>query len=215
VVGGTGLYLRALLEGIFAGPGRESDLRRRLQKVADSKGVAFLYGMLGKKDPAAAKRIQSNDLIRIIRALEVHIATGEPISVLQQRVTPLSDFRIVRIGLKLPREVLYDRIDRRVLQMFDTGLLRETERLLVGGFSPDSKGFEALGYRHAVSVIGGELSLEEAIELTQRESRRYAKRQMTWFRKEPDVHWIPVAGEDPTAATGVLQILEKDLGNGI
>ncbi len=215
VVGGTGLYLRALLKGIFPGPGKKPDLRVRLNEISRRRGAEFLHRMLARKDPASAARIQVNDQLRIVRALEVNLVTGDPISELQKDQVPITGFSVAKIGLNLPREELYDRINRRVQSMFDAGFVQETERLLLAGFSPDSKGFEALGYRHAVAVIQGELNLEESIELTQRATRRYAKRQMTWFRKEEDVHWISFPGEASAAEAAALRILEKEFRDGV
>jgi len=208
VVGGTGLYLRALLEGVFEGPGRTEELRRRLHRIADRRGSAYLHKLLLKRDPEAAARIQPADRIRLVRALEVFFSTGAPISRLQPARQPLEEFRIVKIGLNLPRSDLYARINRRVEEMFQSGLIDEVESLLRQGYSPDLKAFEALGYRAVVRFLKGEITLEEAVESTKRDTRRYAKRQMTWFRREEDMHWIPFAGEDPAALAEVLGILE-------
>jgi len=215
VVGGTGLYLRALVKGIFPGPGKEPGLRERLNKISNRRGTEFLHRMLARKDPDSAAKIQANDQVRIVRALEVNLVTGGSISELQKGHVPLAGFSVVKIGLNPLREELYDRINRRVESMFDAGFVKETERLLLAGFSPESKGFEALGYRHAVAVIQGDLSLEESIELTQRETRRYSKRQMTWFRKEEDVHWISLPGEAPAAESEALRILAREFRDGV
>jgi tRNA dimethylallyltransferase len=215
VVGGTGLYLRALLKGIFPGPVKKPGLRSRLKEISRRRGTEFLHRMLLRRDPASAARIQATDEVRIVRALEVNLVTGDSILKLQKKHVPIKGYSVVKIGLNVAREELYDRINRRVEWMFDAGLLQETERLLLSGFPPDSKGFEALGYRHAMAVVQGELSLEESIELTQRETRRYAKRQMTWFRKEEDVHWIPFPGESPEAEIEALQVLEKENRDGV
>ncbi len=209
VVGGTGLYCKALLEGIFEGPGRSDVTRDRLREVARKKGTEYLYGLLKKKDPEAGKRIESGDLIRIIRALEIYFTTGKRISDLQPQRVPLEGFAIRKIGLNLPRSILYDRINRRVAEMFGAGLIEETQELLASGYSSDCKGFEALGYRQAVAVLRGELTREIAIELTQRDTRRYAKRQMTWFKREPEVCWISDPGEDRLALEKLLQLVQR------
>ncbi len=208
VVGGTGLYLRALLEGVFEGPGRSEKFRERLNKVGHRKGFEFLYGWLEKKDPEAAGRIQSQDQIRIIRTLEIYLLTGKPISELQARREHLENLSILKIGLNLPRENLYDRIDRRVSEMFRSGLVEEVQQLLDRGYGPDCKGFEALGYRHAMDTLQGGLSREEAIARMQMDTRRYAKRQMTWFRREKEVHWIDVPGEDPSALDQLIKLMQ-------
>ncbi len=208
VVGGTGLYLRALLEGVFEGPGRTEGLRQRLHRIADRRGSDYLHRLLAKRDPEAAGRIAPADRIRLIRALEVFFATGAPISRLQPARQPFDELSIVKIGLNLPRSDLYARINRRVEEMFQSGLIEEVESLLRQGYSPDLKAFEALGYRAVVRFLKAEISLEEAVESTKQDTRRYAKRQMTWFRREPGMHWIPFAGEDPQALAEVLRILD-------
>ena len=217
VVGGSGLYLKALLEGIFVAPARCQELRDRLEQISNRKGLAFLHRLLKSKDPAAARRIHPGDRIRIVRALEVYFLTGTPISHLQglnrsERYPQqfLQGFRILKLGLNLSRPVLHDRIHRRIDDMFHCGLVEEVRRLLDRGYSPQAKGFEALGYRYIIAFLSGEMSLEEVRELTQRDSRRYAKRQMTWFRKEKNVHWIELTGEDPQALEQALaQIIHK------
>jgi tRNA dimethylallyltransferase len=210
VVGGTGLYFRALLDGIFEGPGRSEEIRRRLMRAADRKGNQFLHSMLLRKDPEAALRIQPGDRVRTIRALEVYFVTGKAISELQKTKRSLSDFTILKYGLRVPREDLYDRINRRVVAMFRRGLLREVELLMERGYSPGAKGFEALGYRHALAVLRGKITLEEAIERTQRDTRRYAKRQMTWFRSEHGVQWLDGVGEDPAVEKHLLAWVQKE-----
>jgi tRNA dimethylallyltransferase len=205
VVGGAGLYLRALLEGVFEGPGRSDALRRRLHALADRAGVERLYRLLHRRDAEAAARIQPADRVRIVRALEVYFATGRPISRLQPSRQPLAGFRIVKLGLNLPRAELYARIDRRVETMFREGLVEEVAGLLDEGYAPELKAFEALGYRAVVKALRGELSLDEAVELTKRDTRRYAKRQLTWFKREKDMQWIEGAGEDPQALAALLE----------
>ena len=207
VVGGTGLYLRGLLEGIFPGPGRSANVRDRLREIARCRGANYLHQLLRKRDPEAFCRIQPGDEKRIVRALEVYWATGKPITDLQARKEPLRGFAILKIGLNLPRSTLCDRINGRILEMFSSGLIEETKELLARGYRPHSKGFEALGYRHAIAFLEGDLSREMAIGLTQRDTRRYAKRQMTWFRKEAEVHWIPGPGEDDAALEDVLRLV--------
>ncbi len=209
VVGGTGLYLRVLLEGIFQGPGRSQAIRERLDRIVEKKGVAYLHRLLARKDPAAGQRIQARDQRRIVRALEIYFSTGSRISQLQDRKQPLEGLAVLKLGLNLPREVLYGRINRRVARMFDEGLTEEVRRLLDEGCGDDCKAFEALGYRYVLSVLRGELSQPEAIELTCRDTRRYAKRQMTWFRKEPQVRWIDSPGESQQALDQLLRLVES------
>ena len=212
VVGGSGLYLRALLEGFFAGPARCRELRTRLDQISARKGLTFLHDLLSKKDPDAAERIHPGDRLRIVRALEVYFLTGAPISHLQGPHSsrrfpqkPLEGFRILKFGLNIPRAILYDRIHRRVDEMFRSGLVQEVKRLLESGSSPRAKGFEAIGYPHVIAFLSGQMSLEKMIELTRQDSRRYAKRQMTWFRKEKNVHQIEFPGETVQALREVLE----------
>jgi len=212
VVGGTGLYLRALLEGVFEGPGRSQEIRERLNRIGDGKGLDYLYRLLERRDPAAAARIQPGDKVRILRGLEIYLLTGRPISQLQEQRDPLKHLFILKIGLRLPRPILYDRINGRVGEMFRSGLIEEVQQLLAKGYRPDCKGFQALGYRHAVAVLEGGLSQEEAIEKTRIETRRYAKRQMTWFRREKEVHWIEGPGEDGPVLESLLKLVEKHHG---
>lgn len=211
VVGGTGLYLRALIDGIFQGPGRDQNLRNRISKIGERKGFEYLHRILRRKDPAAAERIGPTDPVRIIRALEVYFLTGQKISDLwKQSQSPLTGFKVVKVGVRFPRQELYDRINRRVERMFKQGLLDEVHRLLQKGFSPDCKGFEALGYRYAVSVVRDEMDLDEAIKLTQRDTRRYARRQLTWFQREQGVRWIERPGDEGAAQEALLDILRAE-----
>ena len=207
VVGGTGLYLRALLAGVFEGPSRCEAVRDRLAKIVQRRGQERMHRLLARKDPATARKIGVGDRRRLIRALEVYFLTGTPISRLQEQRKPLAGYRILKIGLNLPRALLYQRIDSRARKMFRCGLLDEVDRLLRTGYDESCKAFEALGYRYAVQTLRGELKLEDAIELTIRDTRRYAKRQMTWFRREDGMRWIQSPGESETALTQLLELI--------
>ena len=209
VVGGTGLYLRALLEGLFQGPGCSEEMRQRLNRIVDRKGAAYLHQLLGRKDPAAAERIQVGDRQRIVRALEVYFSTGSRISELHGRREPLEGWSVLKVGLNLPRDLLYGRINRRVARMFAEGFATEVRALLDQGFGDDCKAFEALGYRYVLEVWRDEISVPEAIELTCRDTRRYAKRQMTWFRRESQIHWIETPGESQQALEQLLAMVKS------
>jgi len=201
VAGGTGLYFRALTAGLLPGPGRDPALRERLQAVAMRRGETFLHRMLRRFDPRSAERLHPNDRVRVVRALEVSIRARRPMSVLmERRESPLSDYRLVRLGLAPSRAELHARIDARVARMFALGLVEET-RALVRAFGSTAPAFKAIGYREVLRHLAGELSLEDAERLTARATRRYAKRQMTWFRAEEDVYWLSGVGED----RGVLE----------
>jgi tRNA dimethylallyltransferase len=197
VVGGTGLYLRALLEGLFPGPQRSEELRLRLRERAESRGSGYLHRMLRRLDRDAAEKIHAHDTPKLIRAIEVCLASRQKMTELwqQHRPEPLRGFRIVRIGLDPDRQALYERINRRAQQMFEAGLVEETERLLET-YGDAAGPFGSLGYKQAVQSLRGELTREQAIHAAQQAHRNYAKRQMTWFRRESDVHWLRGFGDD-------------------
>lgn len=192
VVGGTGLYLRALLEGISPIPPGDPEIRRELDRRLAAEGLAVLYDELGRIDPETAARLPSGDRQRILRALEVAYGTGTPLSVWIGR-RPFGAHRrpAVRIGLTLPRAILYDRIAARVNEMVRRGWVEEVRSLLAQGVEPGCPAFQALGYRQLACHVAGEQSLEAAVEDAIRATRQYAKRQTTWFRKEQGVRWIP------------------------
>ncbi len=191
VVGGTGFYLRALIEGLFEGPARSEELRARMRKVIGRrKGPEILHRALRRVDSQSASRIAANDAERIIRAYEVYLATGRTMSWWQQQPRDsFKGYRWLKIGIALPREQLYQRINQRVEEMFQGGLLEEM-RALLQRFPKTSHAFKAIGYRQAAAFLEGRLTLQQAVEETQKESRHYAKRQLTWFRADPDITWV-------------------------
>lgn len=196
VVGGSGLYLRALLEGLFSGPPRSEELRIRLRERGTERGPEYLHKMLRRLDPAAAQTIHANDVPKVVRALEVSISASAPMTGLwQQGRDPLHDFNILRVGLNPDRKVLYERINHRARDMFSDGLVEETARLAAQ--YPSAWPLSSLGYKQAMQNLRGEISLEQAIVAAQQGHRNYAKRQLTWFRREPNVHWIAGFGSDP------------------
>jgi len=191
VVGGTGLYIRALLGGLIDGPGADEVLRRELKQEMHHKGKAHLYQRLRTRDPMAADRIDPHDGVRIIRALEVLELTGRSIVAHQQehrfREAP---YKVLRVGLCLDRERLNDRIERRTDRMIADGFAEEVRRLLDTGYKESLKPMQSLGYRNMVSFLSGRQSLGEAVRLIKRDSCRYAKRQMTWFAADREVGWV-------------------------
>ena len=197
VVGGTGLYLRALLDGLFPGPQRSEELRERLRERAASRGAGYLHRILRRLDSAAAKKIHANDMPKLIRAIEVCLSSREKMTELwQQRGRDrLRGFRIVRLGLDPERQALYERINRRAQKMFDGGLIEETEHLLEK-YGDAAGPLSSLGYRQAVQFLRGEVTREQALQAAQQAHRNYAKRQMTWFRREPEVYWLRGFGDD-------------------
>jgi tRNA dimethylallyltransferase len=196
VVGGTGLYLRALLEGLFPGPQRSEQLRVHLRERADKNGSGYLHRMLRRLDLRASETIHANDQPKLIRAIEICLASrGQVTEMWKQGREALQGFRILRLGLDPERALLYDRINDRARRMFDEGLVQETESLLAkyGGAAPP---LGSLGYKQALQVLRFELSRDSAIAAAQQAHRNYAKRQMTWFRREPEVVWIHGFGDD-------------------
>ena len=209
VVGGTGLYLRALLDGFFPGPERSEDLRQRLRQRVERKGSPYLRRILRRLDSAAAEKIHANDVQKLVRAIEVCLFGRRPMSEQwQQSRDPLQGFRILRIGLDPPRAELYARINRRVAAMFERGLVEETKHLLEK-YGDSARPFLAMGYREARQVAKGELTREAAFASVQQAHRNYAKRQMTWFRNEPDVHWISGFGNDPLVQQEAMIIAQR------
>jgi tRNA dimethylallyltransferase len=211
VVGGTGLYLRALLEGLFPGEPRSEDLRLRLRERAAQRGPQYLHRLLRRLDPAAAAKIHANDVAKMIRALEVSIRSGRPMTELwRQGRDPLQGFHILRLGLNPDRDALYLRLNQRAREMFAAGLIEET-RALRERYGPETRPLHSLGYRQAMDCLDGRLSLEEAILAAQQGHRNYAKRQLTWFRREPDVHWWSGFGFDPEIQNQCLEWVERNL----
>jgi len=192
LVGGTGFYQRALLRGLFPGPAADPELRARLEKEAEALSAPALHERLRRVDPESANRIHPNDLVRIIRALEVFELTGEPLSrhFARQSNGHLQGFQILRIGLEKPRPELYQRINLRVEQMFAQGLLEEVKGLREKGYGPELKSQKIIGYRQAHALLDGRYDLPRAKELIQRDSRHYARRQLTWMRAEPEIRWL-------------------------
>ena len=197
VVGGTGLYLRALLEGLFPGPQRSEELRERLRDRAERKGPQYLHGMLRHLDAQAAANIHANDIPKLIRAIEVCLSSRQKMTEMwKQGRDPLTGFRVLRLGLNPNRDALYARINQRARQMFDAGLVEETRRLLEK-YGDGARPLSTLGYKQAVQLLRGEIDSQTAPQMVQQAHRNYAKRQMTWFRREPDVTWLEGFGDDP------------------
>ncbi len=190
VVGGNGFYLRALIEGLFDGPGRNEELRARMRRIVEHQGVRRLHRALSRIDRQTAARIMETDASRIIRALEIYFHTGKPMSWWQNSPRDaLRGFRWRKLGIDWPRGQLYRRIDARVEEMIRAGFIDEVRTLLERG-SKDCQALKAIGYRQIAEYLAGRRSLQDAIEDTQRESRRYAKRQLTWFRADSEIIWL-------------------------
>jgi len=191
ITGGTGLYLKALLDGLFPQGKSDPNIRNRLEAEAEANGLKSLSDRLKTVDPQYAEKIGTNDKFRIIRALEVFEATNMSLTEqFAQTRSFVADFHVLRIGLKMDRQILYTNIEKRVDKMFKKGLVNEVKKLLDKGVKAESPPFRALGYKHVLKHLRGELTLEEAVKLTKRDTRHYAKRQMTWFRKMEGIEWF-------------------------
>lgn len=208
VTGGTGLYLRALIDGLFAGPQRSESLRERL-KLSDKKhGNGWLYKILMRLDAKSAERIHPNDKPKLIRALEVSITARQPMShAWEQGREALKGFRILRIGLEPDRDYLYQRINKRAAAMFQNGLVEET-RMLLKKYG-DQRPFDSLGYKQAKALLRGDYREMDAISLAQQGHRNYAKRQLTWFRREPDMYWLHGFGDEPRISKKAVEMVEQ------
>ncbi len=211
VVGGTGLYLRALLDGLSPGPRRSEELRERLREKAEIKGTSYLHGVLRRMDSDASAKIHANDLPKLIRAIEVCLGSRRKMSEMwKQGRDPLQGFRILRIGLNPEREALYGRINERARQMFELGLVEET-RGLVAKYGEAPWPLGSLGYRQAVQLIRGEIGEAAALQAAQQAHRNYAKRQMTWFRREPEVTWLAGFGDEGRIQESAIGLVRNSL----
>jgi len=199
IVGGSGLYIHALLHGLFGTDFKDAGLRAKLEKRLAREGAEKLYQELKKIDPLAAKKIHPRNIKRLIRALEVYYLSGKPISQWQQEKRDPAPFSWQMFGLNLPREILYQRINQRVEEMFDKGLIEEVQALLKMGYSPKLNALNTIGYKEVIEYLNGNYDLKSCQELIKRNTRRYAKRQLTWFRKEKGIKWIELTGESISA----------------
>ena len=187
VVGGTGLYIRSLVYGLSEAPGKNEEIRKKLENIQAQKSLNFLYEKLHKIDPDYAGIIKNTDRIRIIRALEVYYLTGKPLSGFFNKHDKQENYNTLWIGLKQPRKILYERINQRTEKMFQPGLIRETKNLLDKGYSQNILERKGIGYKEVLDYINNKITLKEAIEETKKKTRNYAKRKMTWIRKEKNI----------------------------
>jgi tRNA dimethylallyltransferase len=190
VEGGSGLYIRALVDGLFPGPGADNAYRQQLKKLAGQRGSHYLHQELARVDPLSAARLHPHDEVRIIRALEVYQHTGRPISHWHTQPALSSDYHFRIYGLSCPRPQLYERINQRVERMLEEGLLKEVEGLLEMGYHAGLNSMQGLGYRHMLAYLRGDSDLVQAVGLMKRDTRRYAKRQLTWFRSDTRICWL-------------------------
>lgn len=207
IAGGTGFYVQALTHGLFDGPGCNHELRERLNaREAAKPGILHRY--LRRLDPAAASRIHANDVQKAVRALEVCLQSQQPMTgQFGQTEQPLTGYRFVKFGLAPDRAALYARINLRCQAMFERGLRAEVENLIAQGYGPETKALESIGYKQMLDVLAGRLTEDQALADIQMQTRRYAKRQLTWFRRDPELRWFSGFGDDPAVADQASEIL--------
>jgi tRNA dimethylallyltransferase len=203
VVGGTGLYIKALTRGLFEVSGEDESIRERLREEAHSMGPEVLHQRLQALDPEGAARIHPTDTYRVMRAIEVFEFTGKSISE-HHNIHDFSEnpYRVLKFGLSIEREILYDQINRRADHMLALGFLEEVQGLLDQGYGPDLKSMQSIGYRHMAAYLQGHVGWDETVRLFKRDTRRYAKRQLTWFRGDPEIHWLQ---------PGEMALMEKEI----
>jgi tRNA dimethylallyltransferase len=212
LAGGTGFYYRALTRGLFPGPGRDAALRGRLESIAARRGVAFLHRLLGRVDSPSARRIQPRDLKRLVRALEVYFLTGRPLTAhFAETVSPIPEVEVVAIGVRLPAAHISERVTRRVDEQFERGLLDEIRTLLARGIPETARPFGGLVYRQALEHLHGLRDEAATRALIAQENRRYARRQLIWFRKEPNLVWLDGPGESATTIAAALRVIDQRL----
>lgn len=212
VAGGTGLYLRALLQGLAPAPPRDEALRERLRELAAKRGSTYLHRMLQRLDAQAARAIHANDTPKLIRSIEVTLAAKQPqTEQWQAGRDALQGYRVLQFALGPPRELLYERINQRAAAMFERGLVAETE-MLRSRFGEDCRALTSLGYAQAVAVLRGELTSDAAVAAAQQGHRNYAKRQMTWFRRETEMHWLAGCGDEAGVQAEALALARKLFG---
>jgi tRNA dimethylallyltransferase len=211
VAGGTGLYLRALIDGLFPSPPMHPGRREVLRRRAEAHGAAYLHRLLTRLDPTAAAAIHANDVSKVVRAIEVSLAAKQPLTQQWQKGRDaLTGYKILRLGLEPPRPFLYERINQRAAAMFDRGLIEETERL-IERYGRDCRPLTSLGYAEAAAVIRNELTREQAVAQAQQGHRNYAKRQATWFRRDAEIHWLKGFGNQEDIAARAHQLVSLHL----
>jgi tRNA dimethylallyltransferase len=208
LVGGTGFYYRAVTRGLFPGPGADAALRGRLERIAERRGTAFLHRMVQRLDPASGRRILMRDRKRLVRALEVYFLTGRPLTAhFAETVSPLDFCEVVPIGLRIPAAMTSARVTRRVEEQFARGLMDEVRALLANGVPECARPFGGLVYRQAIELLHGVRDEHATRALIAQENRRYARRQLIWFRKEPNLVWLDGPGELPAVIERAVRAL--------
>lgn len=209
IAGGSGLYIKALLEGFFGADFKDDLIRKQLQKKLKDKGSENLYNELEKVDPQGAAQIHPNNTKRVLRNLEVYYLTGKPISEIQKTQIDLANFNWIKFGLFMKREHLYERINQRVEKMLEDGLIDEVKSILKKGYSPELNSLNSVGYKEVISHLNGNITSEDCIDLIKQNTRNYAKRQLTWFRREKDIHWLNIEKENNLIVDSLLESFDK------
>jgi tRNA dimethylallyltransferase len=211
VGGGTGFYVRGLLNGLFEAPKRDDALRMELNRREQLR-AGFVHRLLRRLDPVSAGRIHPNDIQKAVRAVEISLNAQAPMSrLLGHTERPLEGFRWLKLGLDPPRDALYARINARCERMFAEGLVEETQSLLDRGFGRETKALESIGYRQCIDIVEGRTTIAEALADVQMETRRYAKRQLTWFRRDPEIRWLNDFGDDPLIEREAMRLVNEHL----
>jgi tRNA dimethylallyltransferase len=212
ITAGTGLYLRALLEGLADAPERSEKIREHLRSVAEIRGAAHLHRLLARLDPESAARIALPDTQKIIRAIEMRVIAGKSVGEIHRSGrTPLEGYRPIKIGLNPPRDALYSRIHSRIAAMIQVGWIEEVAQLIKSGVPADAKPFQFIGYSEWRAYLGGAFTKKDATQEIQQATRRFAKRQLTWFRREPDVHWLTGFGDAPEISAAAVEIMNSQI----
>jgi tRNA dimethylallyltransferase len=212
ITAGTGLYLRALLEGLADAPERSEKIRERLRAIVEIRGAAHLHRILAGLDPESAARIKSPDTQKIIRAIEMRVIAGKSVGEIHRGGrTPLEGYRPIKIGLNPPRQALYTRIHSRIAAMIQAGWIEEVAQLIKSGVPPDAKPFQFIGYSEWRAHLDGALTKKDATEEIQQATRRFAKRQLTWFRREPRLNWLAGFGDAPEISAAALEIINSQI----
>jgi tRNA dimethylallyltransferase len=209
VVGGSGLYIRALLEGLFGQNIRDDEIRKQLKTRLENQGAAILYKELESVDPLSAKKIHPNNINRVLRALEVYSIAGKPLSEFQEGKKDPAPFPYIKFGIIMERKKLYNQINNRVERMFENGLVQEVEQILSQGYPKNLNSLNSVGYKEVIDYLGGNMDFETCIEKVKQNTRRYAKRQLTWFRSEKDIQWVSIDQSNDYISVAAEKILSQ------
>lgn len=208
IIGGSGLYIRAIIDGFFDGPGKDPEIREKLEREAKESGAQLLFEKLKRVDPVSAAKMDATKVRRVVRALEVYYATGKPISDLHSIQESKASFEVLQYGLEWERRTLYDRINQRVDEMVEKGLVEEVRELIARGYLSGMNALNTVGYKEAFDFIEGKLTKEEMVRLIKQNTRHFAKRQLTWFRADKRIRWITV--NEKTNWNEIAELVQRE-----